>query len=253
MRFNKLLFITILFSSLSLGINAQKAHAHRYCESPGNCHHSSENRETIDYWTNYFFKLIRPEMRHKRVQVHQTLYRRELTEIRSVVANVIDRSCQQPHVNRYYYRAEREENNPQKTARRRFVPRGVRLHHYSSDKPVLHSLSEAEILRDRYDDWDRAEYYDTEFSDRVSSWDEELWARQDSWERTKDYFFNGFYQDLANAVFHARHPELSRDLNIKDNLNWATEWTFIRQYFASYEEDQFLKQHFIPLCASKNY
>ena len=263
MKFTKTLWLTILFGSLGLGVNAQKALAHRYCEPAVNCHHNSQDQETIDYWTNYFFKLVRPEMRHKRIRAHQTLYRRELTEIRRVVANVIDRSCQEPHLNRYYSRIEQDAYNlDSKTARRRFVPRGVRLRHYPNDQVALHRLTEAEIqnaemLRDRYDDWERAEYYaeysEDGFSDRVASWDEELWAKDYAWQRTDDYFFNGLYQDLANAVFHARHPELSRNLDIKDNLNWATEWTFIRQYFASYEEDNFLKQHFIPLCVGKNY
>lgn len=204
--------------------------AHPHCESSFNCGSTPETLAKIDYWTNYFFKLIRPEMRHTRVRVHHTLYRREVTEIRKVVTKVIYESCQQPHLN-YYYLLSTKEKEASISNRRRGLNRQERIE---------------ENHGNTYNNWERSDYDGNELL-----WDRELWSDGYYWQRTEGYFFDGLYQDLTNGIFYARHPELSRDINIKDNLNWATEWTFIRQYFVTFEEEIFLKQHLIPLCNRK--
>ncbi len=228
MKLTRLLILSLLISTSILTSTQQKVVAHRYCESYIDCHQKPEDLEKVDYWTNYFFKLLRPEMRNKRIKIHHTLYRRERAEIRRIVNKVIYQSCQRPHINHYYLLSEREREREKRERWQR--------------------LDRREIIRNRIRDtrdyyWDRYYYYDDELF-----WDDELWEEGYYWDRNEDYFFEGLYRDLTDAVFYARHPELSRRVSRKSTMNWSGEWSFIRQNFADYEQEQFLKQHLIPVC-----
>lgn len=68
------------------------------------------------------------------------------------------------------------------------------------------------------------------------------------WERTENYFFAGLYQDLTEAVFAARHPELSPQESRKKTITWFTEQIFIRQHFVDFEQEKILKESLIPIC-----
>lgn len=68
----------------------------------------------------------------------------------------------------------------------------------------------------------------------------------------KNYFFDGFYDDLTDAIFYARHPEITnRESKLKD-ITLFTEWTFIRQYFLDFGHSEILTQEFVPACTSPN-
>ena len=228
----RLLLTTFTVVLISI-LGTPKTLAHEYCESYIDCHQNPEDLEKVDYWTNYFFKLLRPEMRNKKVNIHHTLYRRERAEIRQVINKVVHQSCQQPHMNHYYLLSEREREREKQERWHRFDRR--------------------ERLRERINNsknyyWHRYYYYDYELL-----WDEELWDEGYYWGRTDDYFFEGLYRELTDAVFYARHPELARHVTRRDTMNWAGEWSFIRQHFADFEQEQFLKQQLIPVCDRYKY
>ena len=232
MKTNTLLILTIFTTLLISIVNPPKASAHEYCESYIDCHQEPEDLEKVDYWTNYFFKLIRPEMRNKKVRIHHTLYRRERAEIRRVVNKVVHQSCQQPHINRYYLVSERERDEVKRERRQRFNRR--------------------ERLRSKLRDNDNYYRYRYYYDDELL-WDEELWDEGYYWDRTDDYFFEGLYRELTDAVFDARHPELSHHVSRRDTMNWSGEWSFIRQHFADFEQEKFLKQQLIPVCDRYKY
>jgi hypothetical protein len=233
MKLNKILTLTILITGLISSFKSPQTLAHEYCESYIDCHQEQENLEIVDYWTNYFFKLLRPEMRNKKIKIHHTLYRRERSEIRRVVNNVVYQSCQQPNINHYYLLSEREKERKKLEFR----------------QLLNHQAGVRKEFRDNHDaDWQRSDHDDEELF-----WDEELWNEGYYWGRTNDYFFEGLYQDLTDAVFYARHPELSEQISRKDTMNWSSEWTFIRQQFADFEQEKFLKQHLIPICDRYQY
>lgn len=225
MKINKSLTLTLIITILISIVNPPKALSHEYCESYIDCHREPEDLEKVDYWTNYFFKLLRPEMRNKKVRIHHTLYRRERTEIRRVVSKVLHQSCQRPHINRYYLLSERE-NDVKRLRRERFDRR----------ERLRSRLRDDSYYQYRY-------YYDDELL-----WDEELWDEGYYWDRTNEYFFEGLYRELTDAVFYARHPELSHQVSRRDTMNWSGEWSFIRQHFADFEQEKFLKQQLIPVC-----
>ncbi len=229
MKITKLFFLTIFSTILISILNSPKTLAHEYCESYLDCHQKPEHLEKVNYWTNYFFKLLRPEMRNKKVRIHHTLYRRERAEIRRVVNRVVYKSCQQPYLNRYYLLAERDRERDKRE----------RWHRYNHREKPSHRLH------------DRDRVY--KYSGDELLWDEKLWNEGYYWRRSEDYFFEGLYRDLTDAVFSARHPELSRRGSKRKTMNWSTEWIFIRQYFANFEQEQFLKQYLIPLCARSNH
>ena len=233
MKINKLLVLIIVLTILKSFFNPNQALAHEYCESYMDCHQEPEDLEKVDYWTNYFFKLLRPEMRNKKVRIHHTLYRRERAEIRRVINKVVHQSCQRPHINHYYLLSEREKEREKSERRQRFGHR-ERLRNQLRDN------------RDYY--WHRYYYYDDELL-----WDQELWDEGYYWDRTDDYFFEGLYRELTDAVFYARHPELSHHVSRRDTMNWSGEWSFIRQHFADFEQEKFLKQQLIPLCDRYKY
>ena len=226
MKLNQLLSLTISSLVCIPMFLPSKILAHEYCPSYLDCQHT-ENLEKIDYWTNYFFKLVRPEMRHKRIRMHHTLYRRELTAIRRVVHKLVSQSCQQPQMNQYYLLLKRDLESSRQNYRQSWHRRN-RINRINDDSN---------------NNWQQYKYYGEELL-----WDEKLWNEGYYWQRTEDYFFEGLYGDLADAIFYARHPELSAETSIKNNFNWSTEWTFVRQYFANFEEEKFIKQHLIPLC-----
>ena len=60
-------------------------------------------------------------------------------------------------------------------------------------------------------------------------------------DKTEIIFFEGFYQDLTDAIFYARHPEISLKEDKSLSFNLATEWDLIRRHFANYNQEQFLK------------
>ena len=228
MKITKLFFLTIFSTILISILNSPKTVAHEYCESYLDCHQKPEHLEKVDYWTNYFFKLLRPEMRNKKVRIHHTLYRRERAEIRRVINKVVHQSCQQPHINHYYLLSERERDREKRERWQRF--------------------SRRERLRDKLQD-NRDSYWHGYYNyENELLWDEELWEEGYYWRRTDDYFFEGLYRELTDAVFYARHPELSHRVSRRDTMNWSGEWSFIRQHFADFEQEKFLKQHLIPVC-----
>ena len=233
MKITKLLILSIFTNMLMSVFNPPKAAAHEYCESYLDCHQEPEDLEKVDYWTNYFFKLLRPEMRNKKVRIHHTLYRREKSEIRRVVNKVVHQSCQRPHINHYYLLSERDRDREKQEPRQRFGRR-ERLR-----KKLRNN-------QDYY--WHRYYYYDDELL-----WDEELWDEGYYWGRDSDYFFEGLYRELTDAVFYARHPELSTHVSRRETMNWSGEWSFIRQHFADFEQEKFLKQQLIPVCDRYKY
>jgi hypothetical protein len=232
-KITRLLILTIVMNTSISIFNQQKTIAHEYCESYLDCHQEPEDLEKVDYWTNYFFKLLRPEMRNKQIRIHHILYRREKAEIRQVVNKVVYQSCQRPHINHYYLLSERE----------REAEKLERLNRLEGRERIR---SEMRANRDDY--WQRHYYDDDELF-----WDEELWNEGYYWDRSNDYFFEGLYRDLTDAVFYARHPEISHHVSRRDTMNWSGEWSFIRQHFADFEQEKFLKQHLIPLCDRYQY
>ncbi|GAB4532560.1 MAG: hypothetical protein Tsb0014_17130 [Pleurocapsa sp.] len=233
MKITRLLILSI-YTTISFSIfPQQQLSAHEYCDSYIDCHQETEDLEKVDYWTNYFFKLLRPEMRNKPIRIHHTLYRRERSEIRRVVNQVVYKSCQRPYINHYYLLSERERNREKKERWQRLNRR---------------ERMRSDIRDDRDYYWERYYYYDDEVF-----WDEELWDEGYYWNRTEDYFFEGLYRDLTDAVFYARHPEISRSVSRRDTMNWSSEWIFIRDSFADFEQERFLKQHLIPLCDRHDY
>ena len=64
---------------------------------------NSSNLEVIDYWTQHFFDLLRPELKGKEVQIYEVLYQREKAAIAQVVTHVLFSTCQQHHRNHYFF------------------------------------------------------------------------------------------------------------------------------------------------------
>ncbi|MGL5076906.1 MAG: hypothetical protein ACRDBG_13925 [Waterburya sp.] len=227
MKITRLLILSIYTTILMSVLPQQKLVAHEYCESYIDCHQEPEDLEKVDYWTNYFFKLLRPEMRNKQITIHHTLYRRERAEIRRVVNKVVYQSCQRPHINHYYLLSELKRERDS----------------------LKHPKKIRSEMRDNHDNyWERSYYYDNELFGDEESWDEGYY-----WDRTNNYFFEGLYRDLTDAVFYARHPEISHHVSRRDTMNWSGEWSFIRQHFADFEQEKFLKQHLIPICDRYKY
>lgn len=176
-----------------------------YCKFEPNktCFESSEKQQKINYWTSYFFSLLRPEIRQQTIKPRNLLYRRENAKIRQVVKKVVEQSCQLPQLNHYYLLTKSTEKGRKNRA-----------------------LNSGNYNRDRHNISDQ-DYY---------------------WERTEKYFFAGLYQDLTEAVFAARHPELSPQMSREKTITWSTEQIFIRQYFVDFEQEKILKESLIPIC-----
>ncbi|MEL6442572.1 MAG: hypothetical protein AAFQ80_25435 [Cyanobacteria bacterium J06621_8] len=226
MKITKLLISSVL-TAISIAIlNPIKTVAHEYCESYLDCDHRSEKLEQVDYWTNYFFTSLRPEMENKKIKAYHTLYIRERAEIRRVINKVIFQSCQIPDMNQYYLLSEGEESEERQERWKRSNRRqGVRI-----------------SVRNN-------QGYHRHFSDdRELSWDKKSSDEGYYWGFSDDHFFENLYNELTDAIFNARHPELARHTSSKKTMNWAGEWSFIRQYFADFEQEKFLKRHLISVC-----
>lgn len=196
----------LIFSTFILIFSNQKPIlAFDYCKFEPNktCFESSEKQQKINYWTSYFFYLLRPEIRQQKTKPRDLIYRRENAQIRQVVKKVLEETCQLPQLNHYYLLTNSTENRLKNRA----------LHSHNNN-------------RDRQNIWDQ-DYY---------------------WERTEKYFFAGLYQDLTEAVFAARHPELLPQMSREKTINWSTERIFIRQHFVDFEQEKILKENLIPIC-----
>ncbi len=189
---------------------------------------NAETLEVIDYWTQHFFDLLRPETIGKDVKVYDKLYRREKAAISQVVTYVLFATCHQSHRNHYFFLTEQARpNNSEQYPRYRYYPRAINRN--LSNRPI-----ESEFSPNNQQEFVLEE--------------EHLWERDFYWRQNRDYFFEGLYRDLTDAIFYARHPEISLQEDKIQHLNWATEWDFIRRRFANYDQEQVLKQYFIPVC-----
>ena len=180
----------------------------------------SENLSKRDFWTQHFFDLIRPELINQELESSDVLYHREKLALSKVVTYVLSYTCQQANQNKYYIlTAKINSDSSDKYPRYRYYPRGRNRNLYNRTR--------------------RAEFN----QDNQNSLDKYL-----LWKLNRDYFFDGLYEDLTDAVFYARHPEISQEETKLQHLNWAAEWNFIRRHFANYNQEEILKRDFIPIC-----
>ena len=93
MRFHRTLILILLTTTIVQYFTQKEARAYSSCDRSSAVIRSPEKLKKISYWADYFFYLVRPEMRDKKIQVSQTLYRREKTGIRQVVRQVFSCSC----------------------------------------------------------------------------------------------------------------------------------------------------------------
>lgn len=183
MNFYRSLILLFIITIITQYFTQQKVNAYPSCDRSQSVVHSREQLEKISYWTDYFFEQVRPEMRGKKIQLSQTIYRREKTAIRQVIRSILLCTCYlEP--NNYFF--------------------------------VKHKG--------------------------------ELTEKDDEWVRDNNYFLNGFYHDLTDAIFYARHPEITKRQSKLKDMNLATEWMFIRQYFVDFERSEILSKAFIPVC-----
>lgn len=189
MKFYRILISVLLTTTITQYWTQQEVKAYSFCDRSASIR-SPEKLKRIGYWTDYFFYLVRPEMRDKKIQVSQTLYRREKTGIRQVIRQVTSCSCYWSRKNYYLVKQHIPEDKQQK----------------------------------------------------------DIWQWEYYWLKNNEYWFEGLYRDFTDAVFYARHPELSRDNSNLKNMNLATEWMFIRQHLVDFETENTLKQEFIPPC-----
>ncbi len=190
---------------------------------------NSSNLEVIDYWTQHFFDLLRPEQKGKEVQRYETHYQREKAAIAQVVTHVLFSTCQQSHRNHYFFLTDQTIDND-----------SARYSHdrYLSRSPNHRSLSNRE----------RKRQFNFAQQRRFILEKEHLWENDFYWRQNRNYFFEGLYRDLTDAIFYARHPEISLKEDKSRHLNWGSEWNFIRRRFANYDQEKVLKHTFIPVC-----
>ena len=186
------------------------------------------NLEIIDDWTDHFFELLRPELQGKEIQIYETLYQREKAAIAQVITHVLFSSCQQENRNHYFFVAEQaRENNLARYPRFQYPARGANSN-----------------LSNR----NRESRSNNNFQRRFILEKEHLWENDFDWRQNRNYFFEGFYRDLTDAIFYARHPEISLKEDKSLHFNLATEWDFIRRHFANYNQEELLKKYLIPVC-----
>ncbi len=189
---------------------------------------NSSNLEIIDYWVQHFFDLLRPELKGKDVQIYETIYQREKAAIAQVVTYVLFSTCQQHHRNHYFFLTYQEIHKYfAQYPRYRYYPRGANRNLYNRE---------------------RKRKFDHDHQRRFIREEEHLWENDFYWRQNRNYFFEGLYQDLTDAIFYARHPEISLEEDKSQHLNWGSEWNLIRRHFANYDQEQFLKTSFIPIC-----
>ena len=176
-------------------------------------------------WTEHFFHYLRPELRGREIELYDTLYRREKAAINEVVNFVLYETCQEKNRNHYYFvgvkKVRRARSYNDRYPRYRYNPRSV-----------------------------NEELYNRQRQSRFRHEDPEIWENDYFWRQNRDYFFEGLYKDLSDAIFYARHPEIPLEEEKINHLNWAGEWNAIRRHFANFDQEQKLKDHFIPLCLS---
>lgn len=186
---------------------------------------TTEELKVTNYWVEHFFRYLRPELRGREIELYDTLYRREKAAINEVVNFVLYETCQEKSRNHYYFlgvkKVRRARNYNDRYPRYRYNPR---------------SLNE--------------ELYNRERQARFRHEEPELWQNDYFWRQNRDYFFEGLYKDLTDAIFYARHPEIPLEEEKIHHLNWSGEWNAIRSHFANYDQEQKIKDHFIPLCLS---
>ena len=178
MRFNRFLISMLLLTLITQYFTQTEVKAYSPYYQSHYLGLTHKQLEKISYWTDYFFALVRPEMRGKKIELSQTIYRREKAAIRRVIRQVLLCSC------------------------------------YSEGKTLESS------------------------------------AKDNCEIRENNYFFNGFYHDLTDAIFYARHPEITRRQSKLTDLTLFGEWGFIRQYFLDFDSSQMLREEFIPVCTS---
>ncbi len=174
----------------------------------------------INYWTQYFFDLLRPELVGKEQSNYSKLHRREKSAISEIVVHILSYTCQRSPDKYFVLTEARELNDSDKYPRYRYYPKGHNRNLYNRERNPDFNLEDNNIR-------------DISFH----------------WRLERDYFFEGLYKDLTDAIFYARHPEFSVQENKKlQHLNWSAEWNFIRRHFANYNQEQVYKQFFIPSC-----
>jgi hypothetical protein len=104
MRIFCLLKIIFLITLTTEIIAPQKVVASVSCEASREIIHSPETLDKIDYWTDYFFYLVRPELKEETINRSNYLYRREKTEIRQVVRGFLLCSCYRERKNHYLWK-----------------------------------------------------------------------------------------------------------------------------------------------------
>jgi hypothetical protein len=90
-----------------------KANADACCDFKTPVSYSAEQIAKINYWTDYFFFLIRPELQGKPIKLSQQLYRREQAGIRLIVRKIIVYGCYWERKN-YYLEKISLEDQPER-------------------------------------------------------------------------------------------------------------------------------------------
>ena len=189
---------------------------------------NSSTLEVIDYWTQHFFDLLRPELQGREIQRYETIYQREKAAIAQIVNHILLSTCQQQHRNYYFFLTDQKiDNDSARYPRSQYPQRGANSNLYNREKKTRfsHNNQRRFILEKEY-----------------------IWEDNFYWRQNKNYFFEGFYQDLTDAIFYARHPEISLKEEKSQHFNLATEWNLIRRHFANYDQEEFLKKYLIPIC-----
>lgn len=110
------LFLSIATSAIILFpyLYPTKVNAYTYCDLKTDYYYSPEQRAKINYWTDYFFFLFRPELKDKQIVRSQKLYQREKAGIRGVVKRVLLCGAYWEHQNYYLEKIylAREPENP---------------------------------------------------------------------------------------------------------------------------------------------
>jgi hypothetical protein len=106
MRISFLLKLLLLITITREILTTQKVEAFISCEESRVIIHSPQMLDKIDYWTDYFFYLIRPELKEEKIKLSDYLYRREKTEIRQVIREVLLCSCYRYQKNYYLWKQE---------------------------------------------------------------------------------------------------------------------------------------------------
>ena len=193
-----------------------------------NYHINPDIGSISDRWTQYFFDLIRPELINKKLKNSDSLYRREQAGISEIVNYVLDYTCQQSDQNKYYILTTKNNSNSSKkrSSYRYYSRRNNRAYPHPDRRSTFNQNHQQDSISDN----------------------KKITERNFFWQLNRDYFFDGLYQDLTDAIFYARHPEISHKENELEHLDWAAERNFIRRRLANYNQKEILQEDFIPVC-----